>query len=309
MRTDLSTVVTKQLPEFIREDYPTFVAFVQAYYDWLKQQQIDLVEARDVDKTLDDYLKYFKKELSVHLPRIQEDDRLVLPRMKELYLAKGSLSSFKLLFRLLYSKDVEVTYPGQQMLKASDGTWNQEISIFAKVEYGDPDEIIGRLVDIVSAGRAIRVLVDRKEALTGEIERIINVGNGIYEFFLDKRFFGNINVGDKIKYKDIFQAEILPATQRPIVLQAGKGFRVGQVFSINSGGGTGALLKVTQVDSVGGIKYCELIKFGIGYTSDFGYQIVSNNSINNRIVNDDITKTYIYGNNLSINESTLGFDE
>ena len=102
MRTDLSTVVTKQLPEFIREDYPTFVAFVQAYYDWLKQQEIDLVEARDVDKTLDDYLKYFKKELSVHLPRIQEDDRLVLPRMKELYLAKGSLSSFKLLFRLLY---------------------------------------------------------------------------------------------------------------------------------------------------------------------------------------------------------------
>ena len=40
MRTDLSTVVTKQLPEFIREDYPTFVAFVQAYYDWLKQQEI-----------------------------------------------------------------------------------------------------------------------------------------------------------------------------------------------------------------------------------------------------------------------------
>ena len=101
MRTDLASVVSRQLPEFIREDYPTFVAFVEAYYKWLKTQQVDFVDARDLDKTLDQYIEYFRKELAVHLPLMLEDERLVLPRIKELYLAKGSQASFKLLFRLL----------------------------------------------------------------------------------------------------------------------------------------------------------------------------------------------------------------
>ena len=309
MRTDLASVVSRQLPEFIREDYPTFVAFVEAYYKWLKTQQVDFVDARDLDKTLDQYIEYFRKELAVHLPLMLEDERLVLPRIKELYLAKGSQASFKLLFRLLYGKNVELEYPGQQMLKASDGTWNQEISVFAKVEYGHPDDVVGRLVDIVTAGRTIRVLVDRREILTGEVDRIVALGGDIYEFFLDKRFFGNINVGDKIKYRDTFQAEILPATQRPTVLQPGKNFRVGQVFQINSGGGTGALLKVTEVTPDNGIKYCELIKFGIGYTSDFGVSILASNSINNYLADAPTSSSTVIGQDLTIRDRTLGFDE
>jgi hypothetical protein len=309
MRTDLSAVVARQLPEFIREDYPAFVAFVEAYYAWLKTQQVDFVDARDLDKTLDQYIELFRKELAVHLPLMLEDERLVLPRIKELYRSKGSQASFKLLFRLLYGKNVEIDYPGQQMLKASDGTWNQEISVFAKVEYGDPDDVVGRLVDIVTAGRTIRVLVDRKEVLTGEVDRIVALGGDIYEFYLDKRFFGVINVGDKIKYRDTFQAEILPATQRPIVLQPGTKFRVGQVFQINSGGGTGALLKVTQVTPENGIKYCELIKFGIGYTSDFGVSILASNSINNYLADPPTSSSTVVGEDLTIRDRTLGFDE
>lgn len=132
MRTNLASVVSRQLPEFVREDYPTFVAFVEAYYQWLQTQQIDLVDARDLDKTLDEYIQFFKKELAVHLPVLLEDERLVLPRIKELYLAKGSEASYKLLFKLMFGKNVEMFYPGQQMLKASDGTWNQEMSVFTK---------------------------------------------------------------------------------------------------------------------------------------------------------------------------------
>ena len=97
----------------------------------------------DIDKTLDDYIQYFRKELAVHLPLLQKSDRQILPKLKDLYLAKGSEASYKLLFRLLYGKNVELTYPGLQMLKASDGTWNQEISVFARVDYGNPDDIVG----------------------------------------------------------------------------------------------------------------------------------------------------------------------
>jgi hypothetical protein len=48
-RTKLSSVVSRQIPEFIREDYPTFVAFVEAYYKYLQDQGVDLTAVKDID--------------------------------------------------------------------------------------------------------------------------------------------------------------------------------------------------------------------------------------------------------------------
>jgi hypothetical protein len=308
-RTQLSSVVSRQIPEFIREDYPTFVAFVEAYYEYLQTQGVDLSTARDLDKTLDQFFIEFKKELAHNLPQIESDERFILSHIKDEYLAKGSESSYKLLFRLLFGKKVELTYPGTQMLRASDGRWNQEISVFAKVDFGDPNLIVGKLVDIQTATRLIRVLVDRKEDLVGEVDRIVALGGNIYEFFLDKKFFGILKPTDKIKYKDTFQATILPATQTPKITQPGKNFRVGQVFEVRSGTGTGALLKVTAITNNNGIKYAEFIKFGIGYTANFAVNLLANNTVNATQLAVAGASTSRSGNDLTIGDRTLGFDE
>jgi hypothetical protein len=349
VRTPIASVVKRQLPEFIREDYPTFVAFVEAYYEYLQTQGVDLSKFRDIDQTLESFIDQFKKELAYNLPIIVEDERFLLSHIKDQYLAKGSEASYKLLFKLLYGKNVELLYPGQQMLIASDGRWNQEISIFAQVDYGDPDDIVGKLVDIQTAGRILRVLIDKKESLIGEIDRIVKIGksfeisatgvsgantvtvtnntgieigqlvtapqngggiaggtkvvsisgnvitlsntntttvnsslifsNELYEFFLDKRFFGVINPGDLIKFQDTFQARIVPATKDLTISQSGKNFRVGQVFELRSGVGTGALMKVTAVEDDGGIKYAEFIRFGLGYTANFALSILATNDV------------------------------
>ena len=308
-RTQLSSVVSRQIPEFIREDYPTFVAFVEAYYEYLQEQGVDLSTARDIDKTLDEFIVEFKKELAHNLPQITGDERFLLTHIKDQYLSKGSEASYKLLFRLLFGKKVELTYPGTQMLRASDGRWNQEISVFAKVDFGDPTEIVGKLVDIQTSTRLIRVLVDRKEDLVGEVDRIVALGGNIYEFFLDKKFFGVLKPTDKIKYKDTFQATILPATQTPKITQPGKNFRVGQVFEVRSGTGTGALLKVTAVDANNGIKYAEFIKFGIGYTANFAVNLLASNTVNSSQLAVAGASTSRSGNDLIIGDRSLGFDE
>jgi len=308
-RTQLSSVVSTQIPEFIREDYPTFVAFVEAYYEYLQTQGVDLSATRDLDKTLDKFVIEFKKELAHNLPGIVEDERFILSHIKDQYLAKGSEASYKLLFKLLFGKNVELKYPGTQMLRASDGKWNQEISVFAQVDFGDPTTIVGKLVDIQTASRLIRVLVDRKEDLVGEVDRIVALGGNVYEFFLDKKFFGVLKPTDKIKYKDIFQATILPATQTPTIVQPGRNFRVGQVFEVRSGAGTGALLKVTAVDDDNGIKYAEFIKFGIGYNANFAVNILASNTINSSFNNTPIASINRIGNDLEIGDITLGFDE
>ena len=37
---NLSTLVPYQLPEFIREDHPGIVAFIEAYYEWLDAETV-----------------------------------------------------------------------------------------------------------------------------------------------------------------------------------------------------------------------------------------------------------------------------
>jgi hypothetical protein len=308
-RTQLSSVVSTQIPEFVREDYPTFVAFVEAYYEYLQAQGVDLSSARDLDLTLDKFLLEFKKELAHNLPNIIADERFALARIKDQYLSKGSEASYKLLFKLLFGKNVELKYPSSQMLRASDGRWNQEISVFAQVDFGDPTTIVGKLVDIQTATRLIRVLVDRKENLIGEVDRIVALGGNVYEFFLDKKFYGVLKPTDRIKYKDEFQATILPATQTPRISQAGKNFRIGQVFEIKSGTGTGALLKVTAVDANNGIKYAEFIKFGIGYNANFAVSILASNTVNSAQTTTALASVSRTGNNLAIGDYTQGFDE
>jgi hypothetical protein len=316
-RQGLPQQVARQLPEFVREDYPTFVAFVEAYYEYMMTQGVDFDKFMDLDQTIDEFVEYFKKELAVNLPIVVEDERMLLQHIKDQYLSKGSEGSFKLLFRLLFAKNVELTYPGDSMLIASDGKWNQEISCFVDVDYGDPEDIVGQLVDISSGDRVLSVLVDRKEELIGEVDRVRLIGGDIYEIFLDKRFFGTLNDGDKIRYKDQFQATILPATTTLEVGQPGKDFRVGQVFELQSGGGTGALMKVTQTTAGGGIKRAEFIKFGIGYTADFAVSVLANNSVTStqrevsastsRLVTDNGDGTYDTAQ--TIGDLTKGFTE
>jgi hypothetical protein len=294
-RTNLSAVVSRQLPEHIREDYPTFVAFVEAYYEYLQAQGVDFTTIRDIDRTLTEFVDQFKKELAYNLPNITQNERFLLQNVKDQYLAKGSEGSYKLLFKLLFGKEVELVYPGRSMLRASDGRWNQEISLFAKVDYGNAENVVGKLVDIQTPTRVLRVLIDRRQDIVGEIDRIVLIDPTlqVYEFFLDKRFFGNVSAGDRIRFRDEFQATILPATQKLEVTQQGKNFRIGQVFELRSGKGTGALMKVTAVTSDGGIKYAELIKFGIGYTANFAVSLLASNSVTS------------IGNSVNTSSSTL----
>ena len=281
-RTPVQAVVKRHLPEHIREDYPTFVAFVEAYYEFLQSQGVNLSTARDIDETLDSFIGQFKKELAVNLPNTVQDERFLLRKIKDQYLSKGSEASYKLLFRLLYGKEVEIFYPGQQMLRASDGRWNQELSVFARVDFGDAEDVIGKLVDIRTETSVIKVLVDRKK-------QIFTYSNSvIFEFFLDRSFFGEINVGDIIRLNDQFQATVIPTTSKVRIIQPGKNFKVGQVFELRSGSGTSALLKVTEVTDTGGIKYCEIIKFGVNYTANFSNGLLANNTINSRV---DVTQT------------------
>ena len=91
MTIKLKSIVSKQIPEFAREDYPTFVAFIEAYYEYLDQyEKRDLTELRDVDLTLDSFVQFFKNELDIFGDNYTYvDQRLLLRKVKQLAVAKG----------------------------------------------------------------------------------------------------------------------------------------------------------------------------------------------------------------------------
>ena len=65
-----SLLIPSQLPGFIREepDYSTFVAFVQAYYEWMEEngnlldRAKNIVNYTDIDNTTEEFIDYFLKD-------------------------------------------------------------------------------------------------------------------------------------------------------------------------------------------------------------------------------------------------------
>ena len=94
----LSSLVEDQFPSFYKEEGPKFLAFVKAYYQYLettgKQQDIqrNLKTYKDIDTTIDDYIKYFRSELMPEIPNdALADKKLLAKRIKDLYTTKGTI--------------------------------------------------------------------------------------------------------------------------------------------------------------------------------------------------------------------------
>jgi hypothetical protein len=312
VKPKVSSLVRSQLPEFIREDYQTFLNFLEAYYEFVEEGEVDLKTLRDLDTTLESFIRYFKNELASNLPYSTVDTKFLLQHIKEQYNAKGSEASFRLLFRVLFNKEVTIDYPSKQILRASDGRWNQDVSLFARILTGGPQDPVGKLVDVVTPTKVIRVLVDRRQDVEIEVDRAIRVSDDVYEFLIDRRFFGNVSVGDRLRYRNddagiYFTAEILATTVDLQILQPGSGFKVGDIYNIKNFDGYGSIMKVSRVNTTGGIVQGQFIKYGIGYSTDFTTTVSAT-------AGQDVSGTagtiiQRIGNNLNISERLDGFAE
>lgn len=74
MTRDISKFVPLQVPQYIRETYPNFIVFIQAYYEWLMQEgnagwaALNLENIRDVDRTTDTFIQWFRETYLASFP-------------------------------------------------------------------------------------------------------------------------------------------------------------------------------------------------------------------------------------------------
>jgi hypothetical protein len=133
-----SLLVPFQLPEYIRDepDYANFVLFLQAYYQWMEQNNgvtdltKNILTYQDIDTTTQQFLQYFYQDLLPYFPTdIVSDPIKVAKFSRELYQTKGTEASYKFLFKVLYGTDVDFFYTKDAVLKASGGKWYAPTSL------------------------------------------------------------------------------------------------------------------------------------------------------------------------------------
>jgi hypothetical protein len=180
----ISSQIDFQFPGFIREEGPQFVAFMKAYFEFMEQSNNPVETARairdnvDIDRTVDSFIEYFRREFMVNIPKTTlADKRLLTKHIREFYRSRGSQESYRFLFRALYNQEVEFYYPGDDILRASDGRWVREtlLRVAAPLTI-DPSEFENKSV---------------KGAVSGAIafvQRVIpteSSGIAVYDLYID----------------------------------------------------------------------------------------------------------------------------
>lgn len=284
-----SILIPSQLPEFIRDnpDYSNFVTFIQAYYEWMEQNgnalygSKNLPDYQDIDKTSSEFLEYFKNDFLQYFPQdILIDPRQAVKLAKELYQSKGTPSSYRFLFRILYDIDFDVFYTKDAVLRASDGEWYIAKSLklstsdlnFLNINnykvFGETTKSIAIIESSILVGSKIEVFISNIERLfqSGEFIRVVDGNN--QDVLVDGQPLRAKIVGQ------ISQLKINP-NKRGLLYQPGDPVIVYDGLTSNTGIGAHAVVGTT---TTGSIQRLNVVTGGYGYREDPNTEITITNA-------------------------------
>lgn len=266
LKNKLSSLVRNQFPDFYKEDGQNFLAFIEGYYEYLEQngKLTDAIQSiqdyRSIDTTLDEYIDYFQNTLLPSVPHdVIADKRLLAKYVKYFNVARGTLASYKLLFRSIYNEDIEVNYPADQMLKVSDGDWRLDQYLVTNYDKKVFD-LIGKI--IVGQNSTAEALV---EDVVGRVVR----NRDVLQIIVSK-VRGEFQNLESIKANGGDESYIIEAGISNLELvSSGGGYQPGDSVDIISddAGIFGKVVVSDTVDLLGSITF-DLADGGSGYTSD-----------------------------------------
>ena len=299
----ISTLVEQQFPHFARDDGPNLVAFVKAYYEWTEQANNvievskNLTNYQDIDNTYDKYLEYFHREIMGSIPRTTLADRKKLAKhVKDMYRARGSELSYRLLFRLLYNEEIDFYYPGEDMLRTSDGRWIIEKS----VRIGIPR--VGPTTEFTNQD-----IIGLTSGATAKVDKIIGSvagGNIVDELFL-LDIVGAFQDNERVALvsNNSIYATVVSSSGPLQGLQITKGgafHQTDDLVNLSSVSGTGANGAVTSTTDKSAVQWA-ITNGGSGYTTGATINITHNSGAETAFTIDSISST----ETISLNQNTI----
>ncbi len=273
-----SLLIPSQLPAFIQDDpsYGNFIAFIQAYYEWLEQTNNvsdstkNILNYIDIDRTSSDFIQYFVNDFFQNFP----SDALISPQRavkfsKQLFQSKGTPASFKFLFRILYNSDFDVYLTKEAILQPSSGQWYVTKSLKLLSDdlnylncsnyriFGETTKSIATIEAVTQFGGKTEIFISNIERLfqSGEYVRVVDSNN-------QDVLFNGTNLRAKI-VGAISQIDINPL-KRGLLYKTGDPVIVYGGMSDNIYG-HGANVVIGSVTS-GGITSISVVSGGYGYS-------------------------------------------
>lgn len=294
IRDNTYSDIISQFPDHYKENSQFLIEFIEAYYQYneLKMDR-DIPRLRDIDTTITAFLIFYKRKYLADLPFSGDVDiRFVLKHIQDLYTRKGSEQSLQLLFKIFFNEDIEIKFPGRNVLRSSDSLWRFNTFLEMKAVYSEIGYPIQR-------GNTIRGDLSQASAfvddiifitLSGALTPIVYLSNLKGEFrqadalevisATPDNVETRINVG-KLINGSISEANVNRSRRLPL------NFVGDTVNLISSKIGQGAKGIVTKVnsDEIGSIDY-ELVDGGWGYIdpNTVSLEYYNDNGISNRVI-------------------------
>jgi len=259
VKAKVSTVVSKQAPEFVREEHAQFIKFLEAYYEWMELPgnagftMRNIESARDIDKTVDDFVQYFQKELMIAIPEyVLTDKRLLAQRIHDLYRAKGTQQSYELLFRILYNEPAEIYYPKVDLLRSSDGKYDKRTVIKVIEKSGDAFKLVGQTITQAAD------IPNGIPLATARVESVIKTSAGnnvVAEINVNaSTLVGTFISGTTITGLDNEDDSLITMTSQTLISDVtlgtkGSYYSIGQKFTTAAGSGLDFLCEVSTVQT------------------------------------------------------------
>lgn len=267
-----SSKIESIIPRQLIADAGGLIQFLKEYYNFLNEEGgpshvlNNILANRDLDRVVDEFLELLQKEVGAGFTTQLVANKVNLYKnIVQFYQSKGSIESFKLLFRLLYNIEVNISFPKEKILIASDGRWLQQNSIFIEATEGDAFDLYASVIQLTTAERIVTV----------EVERIKRIGlTNYYEIFITKDInTAFINVGATINALGVV-ATVIPSLNKYEIVYPGEGFNIAQFVDVVEGTGTGVKIKTSIVGPTGELKQVKMLSFGIGYSDEFYAEII-----------------------------------
>jgi hypothetical protein len=268
----ISSQIETQFPGFIREEGPQFVSFLKAYFEYMEQtgNAVNSIRAlrenKDIDRTVDSFVEYFRREFMLNIPKdILADKRLLVKHIRDFYRTRGSQESYRFLFRALFGQEIEFYYPGDDILRASDGRWKREVRLRVSAPFSkNPRTFEGKTIRGVTSG-ATAYIQDIIGTTALGIEVYDMTAENIVGTFLDgERVF---DTDDSTNYATI-NSQVGSIIN--VNLKNGGSFHnLGDSIVISGAGSTeDATATIEEVTNIGGGVNIKLSKTGGGYTKE-----------------------------------------
>jgi hypothetical protein len=284
---NISALLESQFPELYREEGDKFIAFIQAYYEWMEQQnQVayhtrNLPEYRDIDKTIDEFIIDFKNK---YLPNVQfntaTNKQLFIKNALDFYRAKGTERAVDLFFKLIYGLEARVYYPADDLFKLSDNTWLDTQYLELKPNKNNINFVGEQVFGSVSTTSAFA-------------ERLVRVkkDNQYIEVLYITDVTGNFKTGERISTQlltDNYSARIDGSLSAFEITFSSPNFSSGEQVYVSDGKGKKAKAVVSKTADYIGVVNFTLIDGGWGYTNQA--EIIGSDKViqlNDIVFNDD----------------------